>query len=98
ILDGIEQAAEDTSAAVRYVAVQLLGSLEDREAVPFLIESLKDEHRPIRKKAAQSLGMLGDERAIGPLKELVKQGTAEERGAAERALKRIMEGENIPRR
>lgn len=98
ILDGIEQAAVDTSAAVRYVAVQLLGSMGDREAVPILIESLKDENRPIRKKSARSLGQLGDERAIGPLKELLNQGTEEERGAAERAVKRIMEGEDVPRR
>ena len=98
ILNGIEQAAVDTSAAVRYVAVQLLGSMGDRKAVPILIESLKDEHRPIRKKAAQSLGELGDQRAVAPLKELVNQGTEEEQGAAERALKRIMEGKNIPKK
>jgi len=61
ILDDIETAAGDTSAAVRYIAVQLLGSMGDREAVPILIESLKDEHRPIRQKAARSLGQLGDE-------------------------------------
>ncbi len=98
ILDGIEQTAVDTSAAVRYVAVQLLGSMGDREAVPILIESLKDENSSIRKKAAQSLGELGDKRAIGPLKDLMTQGTEEERGAAERALNNIAEGEGVPRR
>ncbi|MFH1007755.1 MAG: HEAT repeat domain-containing protein [Candidatus Latescibacterota bacterium] len=96
ILSGIEQTAEDTSAAVRYVAVQLLGSMGDRKAVPILIESLKDENSPIRKKAAQSLGELGDQRAIAPLKDLVQNGSEEERDTAERALKRIMEGENVP--
>ena len=56
--------------ADRYYAAWLLGHLENKEAVPALIQATKDE--TINYRAAISLGEIGDKSAIPALREMAK--------------------------
>lgn len=62
---------EDKSFAlisVRAEAADILGRLKDKEAVPFLIETMeRDEQEYVQKNCANSLGKIGDKRAIPAL-------------------------------
>ncbi|MCK5118780.1 MAG: HEAT repeat domain-containing protein, partial [Candidatus Latescibacteria bacterium] len=55
LLSAIERALDDEAAMVRYVAVQLAGSMRDVPSVPALIRRLRDENVSVREKAARSL-------------------------------------------
>ncbi len=46
---------------------------ERDQAVPALVEALKDESTDVRRNAAESLGRLGDERALRPLLTLTNE-------------------------
>jgi HEAT repeat protein len=58
---------------VRIYAVQSIGKLGDREAVPALINLLENdsENDLVRAGAAAALGMLKDSRALLPLRNLI---------------------------
>jgi len=58
---------KDTSILVRMKEAQRLGLEGVKEAVPDLIETLKDESAGVRISAVVSLGYLEDKRAIKPL-------------------------------
>jgi len=54
-------------ASERNEAVRILGYFRCREAVPLLIEFLKDDDQYVRRDAIEALGEIGDPRAIEPL-------------------------------
>jgi HEAT repeat protein len=51
-----------------------LGKLEAEEAVPYLIERLRDTKASVRSNAALILGKMGDESAVEPLKNILETG------------------------
>jgi HEAT repeat protein len=55
----------------KYEAAKLLGTMKANEAVPLLIEALKDSGLFVRERAAFALGEIGDKRAVPPLIELL---------------------------
>ncbi len=59
----------------RPMAVELLGAVKAPNALPRLLEILKDERDPVRGTAARSLGRLGDPAAEAPLAELLASNT-----------------------
>jgi len=54
-------------ALIRAHAVESLGRLGDRRAVPTLIDALRDPYRLVRAYAAGALAEVGDPQAIDPL-------------------------------
>lgn len=82
-------------------AIEALGKLGDKEAVPHLITALKDEHPNIRVSAAKALGAIGDPSALPALKQALEDKTATKVNApttvSEAAAKAIaqFEGETI---
>lgn len=61
-------ALNDESDEVRWDVVNALGRLKDRNAVPALIEVLRNEKVDyVRWSAATALGEIGDQRAVEPL-------------------------------
>ena len=44
-----------------------LGALDGSEAVPALIDALKDSDAGVRQQVAWALGAIGDRRAVDPL-------------------------------
>lgn len=79
---------------VRIYAVQSLGKLQDKRAVPALVKTVEDENENdlVRAGAAAALGMIKDSRALVPLRNLIMM--AEELGEIEdtalKAYKQIM--------
>jgi phycocyanobilin lyase alpha subunit len=59
---------------LRRNAARALGKLDDRRAVPGLVECLSCEDFYVREAAAQSLGMLGDSSAVPALLPLLQGG------------------------
>lgn len=69
--------AEDTGFYAQYPSkqkwpyrsrvAQMLGAIGDEEAVPPLIDALRDPYYSVRGGAAWALGQLGDSRAVAPL-------------------------------
>lgn len=59
---------------LRRNAARALGKLDDRRAVPGLVECLSSEDFYVRESAAQSLGMLGDASAVPALLRLIQDG------------------------
>lgn len=57
----------DPSYKVKVQAALVLGKLNDRRAVPALLEALRDDNDTVRGMAALSLGKLGDPRAVDGL-------------------------------
>ena len=66
---------------LRRHAVDALGKFGDERAVPFLIESLRDEDLEVRVNAMMALGRIGDKAAVPALKESIKD-TGQEKGRA----------------
>lgn len=66
----VEQAREEiTSRSVvhRARAAQLLGLARATDAVPLLVDALRDESVEVRNSAAYALGLIGDPAAAGPV-------------------------------
>lgn len=59
--------------SIRSEAAAALGNMGFPEAVPALIEALKDFEAPVRANAAEALGQIGDSRAIEALIEGLKR-------------------------
>jgi len=62
---------KDADPTVRSAEARRLGAEKVKEAVPALIEALKDKVTGVRINAVVSLGKLGDERAIEPLTDIL---------------------------
>ncbi len=80
------QLLKDKNAEVRANAAKALGDLNDKRAVPGLIDALKDRHVIVRRSAAYALSNIGDERAVPGLINALKDEDAEVRAYAARAL------------
>lgn len=65
--------AQHAHELVRKNAARTLGTLGNVEAVPALVQALKDTNHEVRLEAARALGKLGDERAFGPLHETAQR-------------------------
>jgi len=61
----------DSSIDVRCEAAQALGVLQDHQAVPALIEALRDSAGSVVMWSAQALGRLKAKDAVGPLEKLL---------------------------
>ncbi|HIJ52460.1 MAG TPA: hypothetical protein HPP66_04820 [Planctomycetes bacterium] len=61
--------------SIRRYAIDLLGKLADKQAVPHLIIALKDDHPNIRVSAARALGAIEDASALPALEEALKDNT-----------------------
>lgn len=57
----------DDQYHLRHDAAEMLGTFGDRQAVPHLIDALRDINANVRGAAAYALGRLGDRRATRPL-------------------------------
>lgn len=64
VLDALIDALEDRTLYVREAAIQSLGEIGSRKAVPYLIFALNDKSFAIRMSAIIALGKIGDESAI----------------------------------
>jgi HEAT repeat protein len=71
-------------------AVKALGNQKDKEAVPALIEALKNSHPEVRKEAAWALSQIGDASAKKPLSALAQNDkNSDVRSAANQAVRNI---------
>ncbi len=63
----VREALRDSRLEVRQAAARSAGMLQDREAVPALIEMVRKEDPSVRRQAAAALGQIGDARAVPAL-------------------------------
>ncbi|AKB34647.1 hypothetical protein MSSAC_0057 [Methanosarcina siciliae C2J] len=59
---------------IRSSAAVALGKMGTEEAVPYLIERLRDTKAAVRSNAALTLGRMGDESAVEPLIDVLESG------------------------
>ncbi len=85
----LERLAVDEEDGVRFQAVEALGSIGSREAVPALISFLGGENDALHRSAADALGRLGAEDAVGPLIETMDKPNWWDRSAVVDALGQI---------
>jgi hypothetical protein len=86
-VDDLNQALlTDPSYKVKVQAALVLGKLNDKRAVPALLEALRDENESVRGTAALSLGKLGDSRALDGLQKLKTDASPFVRGNVDKAL------------
>lgn len=86
----LRQALEDKQHRARGMAASHLGLLQDKSVVPFLIESLKDDHAYVRACAALGLGRLRATEARERLAQVAgEDGDQTVRGRATEALERM---------
>jgi HEAT repeat protein len=85
--DAILQSMDNTDEQVRYIAIQAIGNLGDKRAIPRLLQTLQaDRNTYLRQKAAVALAQLGAQEAAPLLQEMLANGTAAEQKAAKEAL------------
>ena len=87
------QALSDEQSNVRRVAAEILGNLEEIEAVPSLLQMLHDPQENVRRTAALALGNIG---AIPRLVQALHDDNANVHKAAADALSRIDTSQTIP--
>jgi len=63
----------DVDETVRQAAAHSVSLWRDRDAVPALLDLLKDASAQNRRVAAEALGRIGDKSAVGPLLEALSQ-------------------------
>jgi hypothetical protein len=84
---------QDPSYKVRVQAALVLGKLNDKRAVPALIQALHDENETVRGVAATSLGRIGDKSASNALMVASTSDASEfVRGQAKKALELVVGG------
>ena len=84
------EALGDKQHRARGMAASHLGLLQDKSVVPFLVESLKDDHAYVRACAALGLGRLRATEARDRLAQVAEDdGDQTVRGRAREALERI---------
>jgi HEAT repeat protein len=82
-------ALDDPDPAVRLVAANALGRINDPAAVPSLLIAVEHPSEQVRLGAARALGMMGIEAAVEPLRAMLQQGEGLEASVAGEALGRI---------
>jgi len=80
---------QDPSYKVRVQAALVLGKLNDRRAVPALMQALKDENESVRGVAATSLGRIGDRSAANALLQATNDSSEFVRAQAKKALELV---------
>jgi HEAT repeat protein/PBS lyase HEAT-like repeat-containing protein len=90
-LEALITALGDANRDVRWAAIETLGEIGDRRAVPPLLEYLKkpEAYRWGKRLAASALGAIGDPAAVDALGELLRDDDAFVRRLAALALVRI---------
>lgn len=84
---------QDASYKVRVQAALVLGKLNDRRAVPALMQALHDENETVRGVAATSLGRIGDKSAANALQVSATSDASEfVRSQARKALELVAGG------
>ena len=83
---------QDPSYKVRVQAALVLGKLNDRRAVPALMQALKDENESVRGVAATSLGRIGDRSAANALLQATTDPSEFVRAQAKKALELVAGG------
>ena len=83
---------QDPSYKVRVQAALVLGKLNDRRAVPALMQALKDENESVRGVAATSLGRIGDRSAANALLQATNDSSEFVRSQAHKALELLSGG------
>lgn len=84
---------QDPSYKVRVQAALVLGKLNDRRAVPALMQALHDENETVRGVAATSLGRIGDRSSANALQVSATSDASEfVRAQARRALELVAGG------
>ncbi|HZS40209.1 MAG TPA: HEAT repeat domain-containing protein [Polyangia bacterium] len=83
---------QDPSYKVRVQAALVLGKLNDRRAVPALMQALKDENESVRGVAATSLGRIGDRSAANALLQATNDPSEFVRAQAKKALELVAGG------
>ena len=79
--------------AARLGAVDVLDRLEDRAALPLLLDLARDTHEPVARRALEAAGARQDARAASGLAALLgPEAPASRRRAAARALARLLAG------
>jgi HEAT repeat protein len=66
---------DHSGAPTLHLAIESLGKLKCEEAVPSLLEKLKDEDWATRAFAVEALGEIGDQRGILAVKKMAKEET-----------------------
>jgi HEAT repeats len=83
---------QDPSYKVRVQAALILGKLNDRRAVPALVQALRDENESVRGVAATSLGRIGDRSAASALQQATNDPSEFVRSQAKKALDQFAGG------
>jgi hypothetical protein len=84
---------QDPSYKVRVQAALVLGKLNDRRAVPALMQALHDENETVRGVAATSLGRIGDKSSANALQVAATSDSSEfVRSQARKALELVASG------
>jgi len=84
---------QDPSYKVRVQAALVLGKLNDKRAVPALIQALHDENETVRGVAATSLGRIGDKSSANALQASASSDASEfVRSQARKALELVANG------
>ncbi|MBN2180404.1 MAG: HEAT repeat domain-containing protein, partial [Sedimentisphaerales bacterium] len=73
VIDTLNEHQEDWT--IRRHAIEALGKLGDKEATPYLIAALKDEHPNIKVSVAKALGEIGDVTALPALEQALEDKT-----------------------
>lgn len=81
---------------VRQGAAATLGEICHPDAIPYLIEALKDEHGNVRESAAGALAKIGDGDAVSVVVEALKDKDKNVRQDAAQALGKIGNKDAIP--
>ena len=87
---------KDYRLEVRYIAIQALGNIGDKRAIPDLIVALKDINSVIRSASANSLGQIKDNRVVPELIVALRDQVSDVRTAAAIALGMIEDKTAVP--
>ena len=88
VVNSLVRTLRDENAEVRSAAVQALGQLGSRLAIPGLIAALGDENGNVRYRAAEALSEIRDPRSVEPLRAALADSVPRVRRYAASALGR----------
>ena len=88
VFDTLIESLNDKILYIREAAIQSLGNIGNKKAVPYLIAALNDKNFAIKMSAIQAIGKIGDEEAV-PFLEQIADSDMDEYLQAE-ALKALI--------
>ncbi|HEX9185909.1 MAG TPA: HEAT repeat domain-containing protein, partial [Vicinamibacteria bacterium] len=93
VLEPLRAFLPGAARPARLAAVEVLERIEDRGALPLLLELSRDGDEAVSRRAIQAAGAIPDPRAVSGLAALVAPpAPAQRRSAAARALARLARG------